>query len=181
MKTCLRGMAAGLDVDYPTLANDLEGVNYSSIRAGTIETREMWMTLQDWLVDSFLLPLYRDWLTLALPMGAITFPSGSVLPAGRIDKFIDAADFQGRRWPWVDPLKDAQAARELIAEGLMSRTRIAASQGLDFADIAAELAAEETIMRAAGLTPRPLTPAPKPAPAENEDEDEDDPESEKEE
>lgn len=160
VKSCLRGMAAGLDVDYPTLANDLEGVNYSSIRAGTLETREVWISLQEWLIDSFLLPLYRDWLTIALPMGAITFDSGARLPAERLDKFIDAARFQGRRWQWVDPLKDAQASRELIAAGLSSRTEIAASQGRDFVDIIDDLASEAALMRAAGIENEPAAPAP---------------------
>jgi lambda family phage portal protein len=36
VKACLRGIAAGIGVDYNTLANDLEGVNYSSIRSGTL-------------------------------------------------------------------------------------------------------------------------------------------------
>jgi lambda family phage portal protein len=160
VKACLRGIAAGLDVDYATLSNDLESVNYSSIRAGTIETREQWITLQEWLIDNFLAPLYRDWLTIALPMGAITFPSGTALPAGRLDKFIGAAEFACRRWPWVDPLKDAQAVRELIEMRLTSRTRVAAQQGMDFAEIAAELAQEEQVLRDAGIEVNPGTPKP---------------------
>jgi lambda family phage portal protein len=175
VQQCLRGIAAGLDVDYATLANDLTSVNYSSIRAGTIETRETWIMLQEWLIDSFLLPLYRQWLASALPMGSITFDSGSRLPAERLEKFADAGLFVGRRWPWVDPLKDAQASKELISAGLSSRTEIAASQGRDFADIVDELAAEREMLEAAGLptgdAPTPAAPAEPPPPSEDEMED----------
>jgi lambda family phage portal protein len=155
VKACLRGIASGLDVDYCTLANDLEGVNYSSIRAGSIETREMWMTLQEWLIDSFLMPLYQDWLAAALPKGAITFPSGAALPAERLQKFTDSATFQGRRWDWVDPLKDAQASQALIDARLSSRRQIAAAQGRSIEDVIAELAEEEAMMEAVGLDPAP--------------------------
>jgi lambda family phage portal protein len=168
VKTCLRGMASGLDVDYSTLSNDLEGVNYSSIRAGTIETREMWITLQEWLIDSFLLPLYRDWLEAALPLGAITFESGSRLSAERLGKFADAGTFQGRRWDWVDPLKDAQASQALIDARLASRRQIAAAQGRAIEDILDELAEEEALMKASGLEAAPQKPA---APAQPSDED----------
>ncbi len=169
VQQCLRGIAAGLDVDYATLANDLTSVNYSSIRAGTIETREMWILLQEWLADGFLLPLYREWLAAALPLGAITFDSGSRLPAERLDKFADAGIFIGRRWPWVDPLKDAQASKELIATGLASRTEIAASQGRDFVDIVDELAAEAALLKAAGLSVTGEAPPPPAPPAEPDD------------
>ena len=36
-KSVLRGIASGLGVSYVSLANNLEGVNYSSIRQGTLE------------------------------------------------------------------------------------------------------------------------------------------------
>jgi lambda family phage portal protein len=169
VKTCLRGMASGLDVDYATLSNDLEGVNYSSIRAGSIETREMWITLQEWLIDSFLLPLYRDWLEAALPLGAITFESGSRLSAERLGKFADAASFQGRRWDWVDPLKDAQASQALIDARLASRRQIAAAQGRAIEDVITELAEEEAMMKAAGIDTAPMKPAAPPPPPDDEE------------
>ncbi|MCI0539082.1 MAG: phage portal protein [Verrucomicrobiales bacterium] len=40
VKTFLRGIASGLGVSYNTLANELEGVNFSSIRAGVSDERE---------------------------------------------------------------------------------------------------------------------------------------------
>jgi hypothetical protein len=122
----------------------------------------MWMILQDWLIASLVMPIYEEWLALSLLSGKITFDiSGKALPADRYEKFRNASRFQGRRWAWVDPLKEAEAQEKLIANKLASRTRIAAEQGDEFDDIIDELAAEDALIKQAGLAPAPA-PAPKP-------------------
>jgi lambda family phage portal protein len=178
IKACLRGIASGLDIDYPTLAGDLEAVNYSSMRAGTIETRDQWQILQSWFIDSFLMPVYREWLASALLRGDIRFTqTGRALPADRLVKFAEASSFLGRRWQWVDPLKDAQAEKELLAAGLTSRSRIAAKTGQDFDEILAELASEAEKMRAAGVEIEPTNGGTMVEAEGPEDDDEDDTET----
>jgi lambda family phage portal protein len=157
---CLRGLAAGLDVDYASLSSDRSRENFSSIRTGTLESREVWMLLQEWLIDALLVPLYQDWLASALLTGSITLlDSGKTLPADKYAKFREASRFRGRRWSWVDPLKDAQAAEKLLQLRLTTRTRLAAEQGVDFEDIVDELAQEEQMLKAAGLQSAPAQPA----------------------
>jgi len=118
-KAILRRVASGLDVAYNGLANDLEGVNYSSIRAGVLEERDQWTTLQNWFIDAFLEPIYTEWFARAMTAGTITMPNGSALPIGKAAKFF-AHEWQGRRWTWVDPLKDIEAARLEIKTGIAS-------------------------------------------------------------
>lgn len=162
-KAIIRQIAGGLDVDYATLSGDLSGANYSSMRAGALETRDHWMTLQEWWIRAFCLPVYREWLATALISGQITLlDSGKALPSERLGKFRDASRFQGRRWAWVDPKNDAETASLLIDKGLASRTQIAASQGRDFDDVLEELAAEKLAMQAAGLAPAAAAPAASP-------------------
>lgn len=152
VRSCLRGFASGVDIDYASLSNDRSSENYSSIRHGALEARDVWKTGQEWLASRLLRPVYRDWLATALILGKITLlESGKVLPADKYSKFAEAAKFRGRRWDWVDPLKDAQAAKELISAGLTSRTRIAAAQGEDFEDIVDELAQEQALLDEAGI------------------------------
>jgi lambda family phage portal protein len=165
LKACLRGLAAGLDVAAHNLTGDMTDVNYSSARIAELAEREVWMTLQDWLVSSFVLPIYEEWLAISLLAGRITFDSGSVLPAERYDKFANASRFQGRRWSWVDPLKEAEANASMLSSQLTSRTRISAEQGMEFDDIMDELTAENEAIIAAGLitvTPpaKPMEPVP---------------------
>ncbi|WP_051278968.1 phage portal protein [Chitinilyticum aquatile] len=124
VKTCLRGLSAGMGVSYNTLASDLEGVNYSSIRAGLIDERDEWMTLQSWLIESFLAPLYSEWLPLAIVSGRLS------LPMAKLAKF-DAARWQGRRWQWVDPEKDVNASVLAIQNGLSTWSDVLIQQGVD--------------------------------------------------
>ena len=164
LKACLRGLAAGLDVAAHNLTGDMTEVNYSSARIAELSERETWMILQDWLITSFVQPLYEDWLALNMLSGTITFPlSGKAIPADRFAKFRDASRFQGRRWQWVDPAKEADANAKLLEIGLTSRTRIASEQGEEFEDILDELAMEQSLMQDAGLMPTPAAP---PAPPE---------------
>jgi lambda family phage portal protein len=149
-KACLRGIAAGLGVNYNSLANDLESVNYSSLRAGTLAERDQWMTIQDWFGDVFIESVFEDWLRMSLLMGALTMPNMSALPASKFDKF-NASQWQGRRWPWVDPLKDVQASVLAINNLLNTRTRVQAEQGQDFADTAAQWAEEQSLMAGYGI------------------------------
>ena len=63
IKATLRGAAAGLLVSYSNLACDLRDVNYSSIRAGLLEERDIWRMIQAWIIGSFHNVSYRDWET----------------------------------------------------------------------------------------------------------------------
>lgn len=168
VKAALRGISSGLDVSYNSLANDLEGVNYSSIRSGVLEERDQWMTLQGWFVEAFLTRVFDNWLEMGLLNGAITQANGSALPLAKIDKFL-AHRWQGRRWQWVDPMKDIEAARLAVRSGVSSPQAIAAQTGVDFEDMLADIAAFEQAVAAAGVTsiryddpaqsnPQPTTP-----------------------
>jgi lambda family phage portal protein len=136
VKSCLRGVAAGLNVSYNSLANDLEGVNYSSIRAGVQDEREAYKSIQRHLMDHLLDPIYQAWLTAAMTAGAVPFP-----PRKR-DKYEDVI-WRPRGFSYVDPQKDQSAFERAVALGTMSRQEIAAAQGKDFGDVLAELAEEE--------------------------------------
>jgi lambda family phage portal protein len=163
VKATLRGLASGLNVAYNSLANDLEGVNFSSIRSGTLEERDQWMVLQGWLVETFLRPLFLDWIETALLKGAITGPAGQPLPAGKLDKF-KAHAWQGRRWSWVDPLKDIEASVKAIENGLASPYTIAAQQGLDAEDVLDDIARFQAAVAKKNVTLGPVAKPPEPAP-----------------
>ena len=79
----------------------------------------------------------------------------SELLAGRIVGTLDellAVEWITPAQPWVDPQKDAEAARIAIESGLTSRRRIVASQGWDIEQLDAEIAADLERARALGLT-----------------------------
>jgi lambda family phage portal protein len=154
IKSCLRGIASGLGVAYNTLANDLEGVNFSSIRTGVLEERDNWMVLQNWMIESFLQDVFEQWLRQAMLNSAIIMPNGSPLPITKLEKF-NRGYWQGRRWSWVDPLKDAEAAVLLINNSLKSRREVMSEAGRELDDTWAQLAAEQKLAEEMGIE---LTP-----------------------
>lgn len=158
-KAILRGIASGLNVSYNVLANDLEGVNYSSIRQGVLDERDGWRMLQTWMIETVCEPVFGEWLAMSLDTGAIG------LPNFKFDKFANV-DWQPRGWQWVDPAKEIKAAGDAVKEGVKTRTEIAAEQGRDFEDVIARLAEENEIAKAAGVDLGADTPAPGPVPVE---------------
>lgn len=149
-KACLRGIGSGFGIAYHSLANDLEGVNFSSSRSGTLEERDEWMTLQGWFVDTFLRPVFLDWLNVSLLAGVIKNPNGSPLPAAKADKFR-AHTWQGRRWSWVDPLKDLESAVLAINNGLKSPQQVAAEMGMDIEDVLDQIKRFQDMVKAKGV------------------------------
>src|SRR5690606_28131312 len=107
-KAMLRGAAAGMGVLYNNLAGDLEGVNFSSIRQGTLDERDHWKDLQQWLIETLMQEIFDEWLPRALLAGRIKV-RGKSLPAERLDSYKEVT-WQGRRWQWIDPRADVQAA-----------------------------------------------------------------------
>lgn len=150
VKTQLRSIASGLGVAYNTLANDLEGVNFSSIRSGVIEERDCWMAIQKWMIEQFLDDVFSTWLKFALISGAIKLPNGSALPASKYDKFNNGI-WQGRRWQWVDPRADAEANISLINNNLRSREDVIAEMGGDIDETWTQLSEEKKQMEALGI------------------------------
>lgn len=151
VKASLRGISSGLGVSYNTLGNDLEGVNYSSIRQGALEDREMWKAVQEWLVDQFCQPVYARWLEFQLMLGRLKV-AGRPLREDRYEKYR-AVTWQPRRWQWVDPAKEMQAHERAIAQGLRSRSEIIREQGRDPEDVWSEIQREQARMRDLGIEP----------------------------
>jgi lambda family phage portal protein len=144
VKAILRGVSAGLGVSFSSLSNDLTEVNFSSIRAGLIEERETWKSLQAWFVESLLNRVYAEWLEMALLTEAVN------LPYVKYAKF-NAPKWTGRRWAWVDPLKDVQAAKEAVSSGFKSATQIINEAGGDIEELYQELSEEKALAQEYGL------------------------------
>jgi lambda family phage portal protein len=156
IKACLRGVASSWNVAYHSLGNDLEGVNFSSIRSGTLEERDQWMTTQRWLIDSFHEQVYTDWLQSALAFGQVMLTNGNALPISNYKKFSQHT-WQARRWQWVDPYKDMQTAVLAIHQRLKSPQQVCAELGMDYEDVLVQCKQAEDLAAKFGL--QPLQPA----------------------
>ena len=139
-----RWVASGLHVSYNVLANDLQGVNYSSLRSALLTERDHWRKLQKFWARRVLFPIYLEWLGYAQLSGNLYLDS-------RDWAAYKAVRFMPRGWSWVDPLKDINASVAGVENGLTSRGRVLADQGQDFEEIAEELKDEQDLIKQLGL------------------------------
>lgn len=162
-KGMLRAWCAGMPgANYNIIANDLEGVNYSSGRLGMLDERELWKLIQKFDIEIAERPIFENWLEMSLMTGAIP------LPLAKFEKF-NRPIFRGRRWAWVDPQKEVQANALQVGNLFTSRTRVIEDSDVDadFEQIVFELAEEQMLIEELGLNPVPTVskvPPPKPAP-----------------
>lgn len=151
VKSAYQRMSSGLPgASYPELCNDYEAVNFSSIRAAVLSSRDEWKKRQKWFAEAWLDPIFDEWFRMAIAAGAIALDNGSPLPIVKADKFKPHG-WQFRGWGWVDPLKDIQTAKEGIALRITSRSRIALEQGRDIEDVFDELQQEEALAGRYGI------------------------------
>lgn len=150
MKQVLHSFAAGGGVSYHTLSGDLENVNFSSIRQGTLDEREHFKELQEWLVEELAEPVFESWFDQAILRGAITTDNGTPLPASKADQFADH-DFQGRRWEWIDPNADMKAAEGRKNNLLASPGALIREQGRDPTVVWQEIGDDIKAMKEAGI------------------------------
>lgn len=146
VKSVLRGIASGLNVSYHSLANDLEGVNFSSIRAGVQDERDTWRMLQRLMIESIHQPIFEAWLEWAIIVNA--------LDDIRLFNFdlCNNVKWHPRGWQWVDPLKDTQS--NVLANGAGHKTKraVCAEQGLELEDVFEQLKEEKELADSLGLS-----------------------------
>ncbi len=151
-KAMLRGVATGFGVAYNNLANDLEGVNFSSIRSGTLDEREWWKVNQEWFVDGVMIKIYERWLDQALLRGKIKTTTGRPYSVAEYDRFA-SVEWQARRWAWIDPRAEVAAAAASLAIGSTSLSQIIRDQGRDPETVFQEIARDRQALLDAGIEP----------------------------
>lgn len=144
-KQILRGIAAGLGISYNSLANDLEGVNYSSLRQGALDERDEWKALQHFMIEHFHEAVYAAWLFVAIGSPFLQIPRTVV------DRISDPT-FRPRGWAWVDPQKDADANSVELAAGTATYTEVLAEKGQDFEETMERIKFERDYINDLGLT-----------------------------
>jgi lambda family phage portal protein len=146
LKVIMRSIASGLDVSYNDFANDLEGVNFSSLRAGTLSERDGWKMDQAFFIENFCLPVFAEWLTCTLLSGK-TF-----LPLSKFEKFNKPV-FVPRRWDWVDPLKDIKAHREALEMNIAAPQEVIEAAGRDPEEVLEMIQTWNELTKAYGILP----------------------------
>jgi lambda family phage portal protein len=163
IKQMLRKIASGFSVFYNVLANDAEGVSYSTMRSFALVERDDWRSIQQDFIDMWRRPLYAAWLGMALLTGSLKL-------ASRDPYRYMAVRHRPRGWQWIDPEKEARAAVLSIQNGLGTRTGFLAEKGEDIEDVFAELAREQALSEEYGINVSGEVPVREKEPLEESDE-----------
>ena len=148
----LQGIASGIGGLHYEIANNLEGVNYTSSRAGQLTQQDIWRLLQELVIQDLHAPVYHTALRLALLRGAVELPGGRrARPVGPYAE----VDHRGRGWTTMNTLQDSQNHALRISCGLRSRHQVMAEDNEDFDETLEELAEEQRKAAALGVVIAP--------------------------
>jgi lambda family phage portal protein len=143
-KMLMRLIGSGMDMSYETLANDREGVNYSSIRAGLLDDRDTWREWQQYFSEALCDRVIAWFLESIWLSGLLQFD-------GAPDDLFGYMEWTGRAWAWIDPLKDMQALTLAQENGLQTHTEQLAASGNDFEETMDQFAYEKKYKEQLGL------------------------------
>lgn len=144
-KSVLKGIASGLGVSYTSLSNDLEATSYSSIRQGALEERDAYRSMQGFIIEHMVRPIYDAWLSSAMEINAFG------IPLRQYERFSDASEFRGRAWSWVDPQKEMNSAIMGLRSGILSLQDVASQYGKDVEELLGQIQKDKELMAQFGI------------------------------
>ena len=130
ISSILRAICSALNLSYEIVSKDFSQTNYSSARASLLQAYKYFKLRQDWISRKFCQPIWEMLLEEAWLKGE--------LPARNF--YENKYEWLRARWiapgwQWVDPYKEAEAAKLTMDMGLSSLSDEAAAQGRDFEEI----------------------------------------------
>lgn len=164
--TIVKDIAAGLGLNGFSLAGDMSKVNFSSSRIGLAAERDLWKSLQEFVSETLCRDVYHNWLRSSIITGRLTLSAREFME-------LQNPLWQGRGWPYLDPLKDVNASSIAIANGLSTYTDELAVLGIDFEDHLKKKKREQKMMDKAGIQLQIVSVSGPPDPNQPDDDDED--------
>lgn len=140
LKTELRASAKAAGLTYEQFTGDLEGLNYSSIRAGLLEFRRRIEQLQlHFIIQRWCRPVSQWFANTAVLSGAIDIPNYWADPGEHLPSW------KPPKWDWVDPLKDIMADMLEVRGGFNTRQNKITERALDSDAVNAQLEIEQAM------------------------------------
>lgn len=155
VENILRHIGTGLNIPFELLMKDFSKTNYSSARAALMEAWRFFMGRRQWLATYWARPVYELWLEEAINKGLVEAPNF----------YQNRAAWTRSKWigpgrGWIDPVKEAEASRIRMENGLSTLEDECAVQGQDWEEVLEQRAREQAKIQELGLpsaTPSTLT------------------------
>lgn len=130
----LKAVAAGTGAGYSSISRNYDG-SYSAQRQEMVETSVLYGTMRDHFIERFSRPIWRKFIE--------TVQATAMIKLADVDiKTLDNADFRGPGLPWIDPLKEINAANKAVRGGFRSRSQIIREYGNNPTEVRAQIKAE---------------------------------------
>lgn len=147
MRLMLRGVASSMGMSYEAISKDYSQSNYSSSRMALLPERDNWRIIQQWLIGAFHEKVFDQWLEMAVLTGELDLPRYELQP----EFYCDSIRWLPRGWQFIDPMKDAEAAKMQIRSGLSTVADVLAQQGKDYEELLTQRQREVDLMESMDL------------------------------
>jgi lambda family phage portal protein len=121
----LEGIGAGLGLSFGALTRK-NNANFSAARQDMLEDEREFGPEQDILIDRFVMPVYELVFAFSVFEGRIPLDTDAYLE--NPDQYREAEYIVPER-PWIDPEKEANAAKIMLEQRLVTRAEIRAGMG----------------------------------------------------
>jgi len=150
-KSMIQEIAAGNLINYPTQSGDLQGVSWSGLRHGQQQERDLWIVIQQILIERLLANVHPRWLFSALLAQQVKIGK-SPLSLANLQRY-ENVKWRGRRWKAVNPTEESKANQMDLDMLQTSESRLADEMGVDIEDVIREQAAVQKLRTKHGLQP----------------------------
>lgn len=155
----LRGASVGAGMSYESVSNDGSQTNFSGTRQMLLFERALTRYTFAIFEEKFYSRVYRWFIEFNADFSGLNLPSYKNNPSRYL-----RCSWSRPKTEWVDPLKDAKAAKEEIAMGVNTLTEFCETAGRDIEEVVATRKYEKKLFEAAGvasdLAGMPVAPAP---------------------
>jgi len=127
------------------ITGDFSGATFMNARIAYGQARDNWKDEQELVIKPFARMLWRFHIDKWVAEKKLS---------ARDDMY--AHEVQCKRWPYVDPYKEAKADEVQIENRTTNRTIICARQGREFPDVVEQLGEEENYLKEKGLKNGPV-------------------------
>jgi lambda family phage portal protein len=149
VQAILRQVGVALELPFEVLIKHFTS-SYTAARAAILEAWKFFRVRREWVVKSFLAPIYEAWMEEAVAAGRLSAP-------GFFDDPLIRKSYLGCRWigdapGQIDPVKEITAAGLRLEEGITTlEEETITMTGGDWEENTAQQALELTQRKAAGL------------------------------
>lgn len=144
-----RNVGASMGLSYEAASRDMSQVNYSSARQGLIEDHKTYRRTQEYVINHFCVPVYREFVKFCALNGLVKIPDFF-----QNRQKYTKCQFIPNGMPWIDPVKEVNANRIAMETGQTTLEAVCAAAGRDWRETLLQLSIEKKYKEDLGLIPK---------------------------